>query len=147
MLSFLLTIIIIISLLVSLFKGSQREDGLFMLVSYLFPKIPNWLKLLLISFLFIILFEVFSNLYYLNLYLGIVSSLIILYELLNLYLIHKFSNKNISISPVLPDFLINWLSEYKEICSTEESIQVFKKMSYIQISIYASILVFIILIS
>ena len=128
-----------------------------MLVSNLFQKIPSWLKLLFRFFLLLIvvlkllgfnnIFEVFSNLYYLELYLYIIGSLLILYELLCLYLIHKFSNKNISISPILPAFLINWLSEFKEICSTEHSIQVFKKMCYRQISIYISLLVFTILIS
>lgn len=141
----------------NLLQISSNEGGLFMLVSNLFQKIPSWLKLLFRFFLLLIvvlkllgfnnIFEVFSNLYYLELYLYIIGSLLILYELLCLYLIHKFSNKNISISPILPAFLINWLSEFKEICSTEHSIQVFKKMCYRQISIYISLLVFTILIS
>ena len=71
----------------------------------------------------------------------ITCSLLIIYQFLNLYLLHKFSNNNIKIPEVLPDFLINWLKDFKIICSNKESINVIKKTYYIEISIYLVILI------
>lgn len=57
-------------------------------------------------------------------------------EIIRLYLLHKFIKNEISISKVLPDFLIEWLSFIKMMSSEEELIKDFKKNCYIQIAIY-----------
>ena len=85
-------------------------------------KIPNWLKLIFSLLLVIILvlkllglssLDVLNNPYYIKIFSYISCSLAIFYELLNLYLLHKFTNKNIKISEVLPEFIINWLQEFE----------------------------------
>jgi hypothetical protein len=54
------------------------------------------------------LIEFLNNIFYLKIFAYFLCSLVILYQLLNLYFLHKFIiNKNINISPVLPEFLIN----------------------------------------
>ena len=132
-------------------------NSFLMFIGNLSKKIPTSLKFIL-RFFFLCLIviklfgfntnlEMFFNLYYLKIYIYTLSSLFIFFELLNLYLVHKFSQQNISISPVLPNFLLKWLSEFKIICKSEKGIQVFKQMCYKQIGLYISILVFIILIS
>ena len=118
--------------------------------------IPNSLKLIFSLFMLCLvvikllgfnsIFDVFLNLNYLKFYIYITSSLFILYQILNLYLLHKSTKNTISISPILPVFIIKWLTEFKEISSNENGVQVFKKMCYVQISLYISIIVFITLI-
>ena len=126
------------------------------LLRFLNSYIPNSLKLIFSLFMLCLvvikllgfnsIFDVFLNLYYLKFYIYITSSLFILYQILNLYLLHKFTKNTISISPILPVFIIKWLTEFKEISSNENGVQVFKKMCYVQISLYISIIVFITLI-
>ena len=126
------------------------------LLRFLNSYIPNSLKLIFSLFMLCLvvikllgfnsIFDVFLNLNYLKFYIYITSSLFILYQILNLYLLHKFTKNTISISPILPVFIIKWLTEFKEISSNENGVQVFKKMCYVQISLYISIIVFITLI-
>ena len=106
--------------------GSSTENstnnGLFLFLSSKIKKIPNWLKLIFSLLLVIILvlkllglssLDVLNNPYYIKIFSYISCSLAIFYELLNLYLLHKFTNKNIKISEVLPEFIINWLQEFE----------------------------------
>lgn len=85
-------------------------------LSYLNKKIPRWLKILfkilfvtilvlkLLGFSFLSVFSI--NVFYIKVGYYILFSLIICYYLLSLYLLHKFSKKNMKILDVLPEFLI-----------------------------------------
>ena len=77
-------------------------------------------------------------------YFYITISFYILYHLLLLYLLHRFSQKTISISPVFPAFIMTWLEDIKEASSSNITIMTFKKMCYVQIGLYSSLLVLII---
>ena len=59
-----------------------------------------------------------------------------IYQLSNLYFMNKFINKNIKISEVLPNFLIDWLNDIEVISTSKEGIKEFKKDIYINIAIY-----------
>ena len=133
-------------------NSSNIVNSIF-LFSYINKKIPKWIKLLfkliLLSILvlkllgFSSILDFLYNTYYLKIYIYIICIIATIYELINLYLLHKFSKKNIKISEVLPDFIINWLKEFEIICTTKESINEFKKTYYIGISIYILIIIFI----
>lgn len=138
--------------------NNNLQSSIFLILSKLKNKIPNWLKYLLnISIISILLLnllglnsiiEFLNNIFYLKLFAYFSCSLIILYHLLNLYFLHKFLiNKNINISPILPNFIINWLNDLKVISFNNESFHYFKKDAYIQIVIYllTIVLVYIIL--
>jgi hypothetical protein len=102
--------------------GSQVENNnsnsinSILFLSNLNKKIPSWLKIFfkilfvtilvlkLLGFSFLSVFSI--NIYYIKIAYYIIFSLIICYHLLTLYLLHKFSNKNIKILEVLPEFLI-----------------------------------------
>lgn len=135
---------------------TDNSNALFLLISKFFNKIPDYIKLLfkLIVLIIIVLkllgFEsiggFFFNAYYLKLYILITSSLVIIYQLINIYLIHKASN-GMKISEVLPEFIINWLKEFETLSSSKASIKEFKNMCYIQIAIYIVIILLILLIN
>ena len=134
-------------------NNSSNIINSILLLSNINKKIPNWVKLLFKLLLFSILvlkllgfnsiLDVFNNLYYIKIFSYISGSLAIIYQLFNLYLLYKFSNKNINISEILPNFIINWLKEFEVICSSKESINEFKNICYIQILIYILILILI----
>ena len=84
-----------------------------------------------------------SSMYYLRIYCYVVCTLVIFYQLLNLFLLHKFSKKNIKIPKVLPEFLINWLKSIKLLSSHSESIKDIKSSSYKQILFYLLLIFFI----
>ena len=69
------------------------------------------------------------------------SSLAIIFYLVNLYLLHKFSKGPVNIPDELPNFLISWLKEFEYWGSSQYTIQVFKKDCYIHISIYIVFLI------
>ena len=93
-----------------------------------------------------ILTDTINDLTFLKNFIYIFSSLVIFYDLLNLYLIHKFSTTNVKISEVFPDFFIKWLKEFEVLSSNKISIKEFKKENYINISIYVVIIIIITLI-
>ena len=134
-------------------NSNMINSTLFIILSKVNNKIPNWLKLfilfiLLLNILFLKLLgfnisDLINNIYYLKIYFYITNSLLIIYQLFNLYLLHKFSNDNIKISNVLPDFLINWLKEFEILSSTKENINEFKKTCYIYLLIYILIIILI----
>ena len=128
----------------------SNNSSFFLLLSNINKKLPDWVKLifrllflsiLVLKLLGISIFEFLNSTYYIKMFSYITCSLLIIYQFLNLYLLHKFSNNNIKIPEVLPDFLINWLKDFKIICSNKESINVIKKTYYIEISIYLVILI------
>jgi hypothetical protein len=120
------------------------------MLSNLKNKLPSWVKwilrLIVISIIllnllgFNSLIDVLSNIFYIKLYAYLTCSLVILYQILNIYLLHRFINKKINILPVLPDFIINWLKDLETISSNNDSSQYFKNSCYIQIFIYLSII-------
>ena len=81
-------------------------------------------------------FNIISNKYYIKLFVTITSILVIIYEILNLYFLHRFIKKNIQISEVLPNYIIELLKELKNISSDIESIKYFKRSCYIHILLY-----------
>ena len=127
------------------------NNGLFLFISKINSRIPSWLKLsfkLLILVLvvlkllgFSIIFDFLINIYLLKNLIYFLCSIVIGYQLLNLYLIHKFSIKKLKYSEVLPDFIINWLKEFEVITSSESGIKRFKQICYIEICIYLFIMV------
>ena len=118
--------------------------------SNFFKKIPAWIaKQLLISLIIFLIvlkllglslptsiLDVLFNIYYLKIYIYILTSLFTIYQLVNLYLIYKFMNNSIKIPEALPSFLINWLKEYEVFRSCKSSIKEYKNMCYTQISLY-----------
>ena len=122
-------------------------------------KIPNWLKLafklLLLSILvlklfgFTTIYNVLYNPFFFKIFTFTSCSLIIIYQLLNLYFLHKFFKKDINISDisvVLPDILKNWLNSIDILSQNELSIKEFKKMCYFEILIYSLIMLFYIIV-
>jgi hypothetical protein len=147
-----------VELLPSSSSGNQSVDtnktGLILILSKIreayIKNIPEYLRIQ-IKWLFRILaailiilnlvgfrgvWSILSNTYYLKLYFLIGSSLAICYELLNLYLLYRFIKKNMIISSVLPDYLINMLKEIENISQDIESIKYFKKSCYTHILLY-----------
>jgi hypothetical protein len=61
--------------------------------------------------------------------------------------LNKAINKNLKISEVLPQFLINWLKEIETSSSTKEGIKEFKKTCYTEIWIYTVMFIIFILVS
>lgn len=123
----------------------------------LLPKIPNWVKLLFKLFFISLLllkifgvssiFDIIYNVYYLKIFIISYSTIVILYLILNIYLIYLFYKKNIHIPEVLPEFIINWLKEFKVISSSKEGVHGFKNMYYREILLYLVIIAIVILIS
>jgi hypothetical protein len=125
------------------------SNALFLLIKNIYKKIPVRVKLLvnlIIIFLIVLkllgltlptsILDVLFNIYYLKIYIYILTSLFTIYQLVNLYLIYKFMNNNIKIPELLPEFLINWLKEYEVFKSSKTGIKEYKNMCYTQISIY-----------
>jgi hypothetical protein len=104
----------------------NSKSGFFILLSNINKKIPYWIKILFrLVFLSILvlkllgftnILDIYNNLIYLKLFIYTSCSLVILYQLINIFLLYKFSNKNVKIPEILPEFLINWLKEFEFIC-------------------------------
>lgn len=134
-------------------NNSSNIINSILLLSNINKKIPNWVKLLfkllLLSILvlkllgFKSILDVLNNVYYLKIFSYISCSLAIIYQLLNLYLLYKFYNKNKKIPEILPIFIQNWLKEFEIISSTKESFNEFKNICYIEILIYILIIILI----
>lgn len=133
-------------------NNNLQSSSIFLILSKLKNKIPNWLKYLLNIFIISILLlnllglnstiEFLNNIFYLKLFAYFSCSLIILYHLLNYYFLQKFfKNNNINISQILPNFIVNWLNDLKKISFNNESYHYFKKDVYIQIIIYLLVIV------
>ena len=102
-----------------------------------------FLSILVIKLLGFSVIEILNSTYYIKIYLYVSCSLVIIYQLSNLYLLHKFSKQNVQIPKVLPEFIINWLNEFNVISSSVESIKEFKKTYYKEISLYLLIIIII----
>ena len=138
----------------STIENAINNGFILLFLSNVNKKIPSWVKLffklffltlLILKLLGFNILEFFSIVYYVKIYTYTTCSLAILYNLLNIYLIHKFSNKTVIIPDVLPEFIINWLKEFELISTSKAYIKEAKKSSYIDISIYVLIIIFLIL--
>jgi hypothetical protein len=100
-------------------NSNLNNSTLFLFFSNLNKKIPRYIKiffrflflsllvlnLLGFSFFSLILIKTYTYIWNLVFYIG--CPLVISYQLLSLYLLHKFTKKKIKIPQVLPEFLIN----------------------------------------
>ena len=133
---------------------SVANSGLFLLLSNLNKKIPDWVKIAFkLLFFIIIVLKLFgyniiditqSMTLIRNIYI-LLCTTAILYELLSLFLLHKFSVKNLNIPEILPNFIINWLDLFKVLSSNKESFDSVKKSSYIHIGTYTVIIILLII--
>lgn len=128
------------------------------ILAWINKNLPSWFKL--ISAMFIILILILKIIGYPSLYTIILSdntmyfktigyiicSLPLIYNIFCLYIIYKFSNNSINIPKILPEFLIKWLVDFKNVSSNDNSIKAFKSMYYKGISIYVVVLIIILLI-
>src|ERR1700727_1763723 len=131
----------------------NSSSSLFLLFNKIIKIIPHWLKLSFRLILLIILvlkllgvnsiLDIFNNVVYFKLYCYISCSLVILYQLLNIYLIYKFSQPETKIFEFYPEFIINWLKEFEEIGKSKEIAKYFKDMYYREIFLYVSIIIII----
>jgi hypothetical protein len=135
----------------------NSNNTLLLFLSNLNKKIPSWIKILF-RFLFLTilvlkllgysLLSVFLiNTYIFKIVYYISCSLVISYHLLSLYLLHKFSTKNIKISAVFPEFVINWLKGIELMSSSTPGIKEFKTNCYMEITVYIIILIVTVLIT
>lgn len=131
-------------------ESNLNKSSLFLIASKINKFIPNSFKvfiklslfiLLIIKFLGFNYIDIFISTYYLKFIIYIIGISAINFQILNLYLLNKFSSKEVTIPSILPDFIINWLNEFKMICESKESINEFKKLYYIEILVYIIILV------
>ena len=112
-------------------------------------KIPTWVKsmfgslfltVIILNLLGLNIVSFLNNAYYLKIYLLIVVGLANLYQLFEIYMLYLFIKKNIQISEVLPDFIIDQLKQLEMISQEKESVKSFKEGCYIQLSIYITVL-------
>jgi hypothetical protein len=131
-------------------NNSSNTVSSIIFLSYLNKKIPSWLKISFkILFVTILVLKLLGfslgsaflsvlsiNVYYIKVAYYTIFSLRICYNLLNLYLLHKFSNKSIKILEVLPEFLKKRLKEIETMSNTKAGIKEFKTSFYLDISVY-----------
>ncbi len=136
-------------------SNNLSNSYLWLLLSKLNNKLPNWLKsvfkLLLIG-IFIIkllgyktILTILDNRFYFKLAGIIICLLIIIYDLLNIYLLYKFSKKDMKISEFLPKFIQKKLKMFEDISSVNEDIKIFKDMYYRNIFVYFLIILVLII--
>jgi len=84
------------------------------------------------------------TLVYFRTYFYVVIFLMIIYIIIHLLLLHIFyKNNKIKIPKILPEFLINWIKEFKTVTKTKAAFESFKQEYYIQLYLYLFILIFI----
>lgn len=137
-------------------SSNLNTSGIFLILSNLNKNIPSWLKvflrLIMISVLilkllgFSIFTDILLNSYNLKIYSIISCSFGISYQLLSIYLIHKFSTTKVNIPEVLPEFIIKWLKSLEMLSSDKNIVKNTKNSCYIDITIYITICVIISLI-
>lgn len=115
-------------------------------LSNLITKIPRWIRILfriLFVTILILKFRGFSvmSFFFINtfnwkLISYTVFSIIIIYHLLNLYLLHQISNKKIKVLDIWPEFIIQWLKELEDWGSSKAGKKAYKTECYVQITLY-----------
>ena len=131
-------------------SSNTQNNGLFLLLSKISQFTPKWLSysiklilivLLVLKLIGLNLLNIYSNLIYLEIFSYITCTLAIIFQCVNLFFLNKFSNKEYKVSSILPDFIIKWLNEFKDLSINPESMNAFKSTCYIQICIYIFIIV------
>ena len=84
--------------------------------------------------------------YYIKVACYTIYSLRICYNLLNIYLLHKFINKSIKILEVLPEYLIQRLKEIETVSTSKPGIEEFKTNCYLDIYVYLILMTIIIIV-
>lgn len=107
-------------------------------------ELPKWVKYAL-SFYIIILS--FLNENYLKLCLYILFLIIFIFYIVELILLYLFKNNKITISKLLPNFIIEHLDFIKFSSQTKEYFNDYKNGIYINLSIYVVMFIFIYIIS
>ena len=129
---------------------NPESKGLFLLFTKINQYLPTGLKYflsLLVTSLLILkiigfnYLDLFFIIYYLKLLSYSFSTLAILYQLTNLYLLKFFSYHEFKISNMLQNILKNWLREFEALNSSLESIIEYKNECYLQLTIYIVILI------
>lgn len=124
------------------------------MLNKILKRIPSWLKVafnLIILTIVVLkllgfsnLFEFFRNEYYLKRYLQVSCCLVIIYQLFNIALLYIFIKKKPKpkIPEYLPEFIINFVKEFKEMSKFPKSFfKEFKTTAYIEIALYLTILI------
>lgn len=132
---------------------NENKIGFFLLLSNLNKKIPEILTIIkMLIFIILVLkilgigiIEFLTTWYYLKIYFWIGCSTAILLESTDLILLHLFLYKKITISEVLPDFLINKLKYIENTSLNKMRVKGFKEGCYIQLSIYTVLLIMLII--
>ena len=164
---------------------SAEHSAIFLILSKINKKIPNWLKwvfrIIFISIIFLNILGYSSvvrtsyalpflnNIFYIKIILILLCLLVIIYQLLNIFILYRFKDQrcvrwpgNIMactqpqtqpqtqrkdllyyVEPYAPDFLLKWIKIIRVISSTKESIKIFKKTCYVQIFLYLIIILII----
>lgn len=154
-----LSMFLMISLEVSLYLLSENNcshSAIFIFLSKLSNKIPSPIKAVgklqlgiflvmkLLGFSFI---DVWTNPEKLKIYIAVLTIFVILSQLLSLFFLFRFSKgKNINCLEILPNFLINWLNDLKEMSLNNEVFISTKESLYLHIGIYIVLLIFLVLI-
>ena len=128
----------------------NKESGL--LLSSFNQKLPKWIKIffkLLLFGIFILkllgfnhFIDIFHSLIYLKIFFYVIFLLLIIYQLLNVFILSLFIKNTYKIPEILPEFLISWFQEFEILSSSSESIKEFKNMCYREIFVYVLIMVF-----
>lgn len=134
-------------------RDIRESDVIFTIFSNLIKKIPGSVKFIFnLLFLLLIIariigFEnILTNMFYFKLFIIIVSLIPIIYNLINLFVLHLFiTNKDMKISVLLPKFVVKWLESIKIFSDCDISISAFKEDSYLDMSIYIVLLLLIVL--
>lgn len=149
-----------ISLEVSLYLLSENNcshSAIFIFLSKLSNKIPSPIKavgklqlgiFLVMKLLGFSIIDVWTNPEKLKIYIAVLTIFVILYQLLSLFFfLFRFSKgKNINCLEILPNFLINWLNDLKEMSLNNEVFISTKESLYLHIGIYIVVLIFLVLI-
>lgn len=111
----------------------------------LYNKIPTWVTVtfrLVLLFLFVLklcgitLIDFLINDYYLKMYFIFAWLFLIVFHLTNLFLLHLFMKKSITIPEILPDFLIDFLKDLESVSTKPETTKELKQSNYRLIGIY-----------
>ncbi len=115
--------------------------------------IPSWLKTILKLILFSIIifrifgihtiFDIFFN--YTKLICIIICFFAIIYELFYIFMLFIFSSGKIEISDLLPIYIQNWLTMFKELSANRDILKNTLEYIYIHIGIYFIILILILI--
>nr|WVH38325.1 hypothetical protein [Trametes versicolor] len=135
---------------------NSTNSAIFIFLSKLSNKIPTPIKVvgklqlgifLVMKLLGFSIIDVWTNQEKLKIYIAVLTIFVILCQLLSLFFLFRFSKgKNINCLEILPDFLINWLNDLKEMSLNNEVFKSTKESLYLHIVIYIVVLIFLVLI-